>query len=782
MNTWYHSRLGTILGLVIVTSAHAGGIVYVDDDAPAGGDGTSWATAFRFLQDGLTAARAGGVSAIRVGQGTYEPDRDEGNPDGTGDTAARFELVGLVAIEGGYAGRGAPDPDARDLDATPSILSGDLLVNDGPEFTNYDDNVVNVVVVPESYTQESRLDGFEIRSASGDGLLVQEHTEILDCRFRLCAGAGAFFDFGHVSCLRCVFSGNGDSGARVENPTSFTACVFEDNVGRDGGGLSVKQRCDVTNCTFRRNTATGDGGAIDLRDSRTTVAACVIEDNVSQGSAGGVRVHFGTTMTDCVFRRNVAMRDGGAIVLGSSTPLLDGCVFEDNVGRDGGALYAIAISGTPLLLECVFTGNEARWGGACALRRGIAGTLLDCSFVANHADLGGGLHTDDGVTTVVAGCTFAENQAIRGAGMFSSSAFPRVIDCRFEGNEASDTGGGIETYFESAVRVVDTTFEGNVAREGAGIMNLLYSDPVIDGCTFTGNEAISGAGIASREGSDTVITASSFIANTASSVGGAIAIEESSAVTDCEFLGNRATAFGGAVHLFGGYDAKLTNCLFSGNTATEGGAVRCRANSDASLVNCTFAGNTADFGDVLSSDGGSDPALANCILWGNGDDPIDGPGAVSISYSDVQDGFPGVGNVDVDPLFVDADGPDDVPGTFDDDLRLAAGSPVVDAGDNDAVPPGTISDLDGNPRFVDVPGTPDTGNGTPPLVDLGAYERQADCVEDLDGSGAADFGDIVEILAAWGDCPPECPEDLDGSGAVDFGDVLAVLAVWGPCS
>ena len=53
------------------------------------------------------------------------------------------------------------------------------------------------------------------------------------------------------------------------------------------------------------------------------------------------------------------------------------------------------------------------------------------------------------------------------------------------------------------------------------------------------------------------------------------------------------------------------------------------------------------------------------------------------------------------------------------------------------------------------------------------------CPEDLDGSGAADFGDILAILAAWGNAGG--PEDLDGSGTVDFGDILVVLAVWGPC-
>ncbi len=54
-----------------------------------------------------------------------------------------------------------------------------------------------------------------------------------------------------------------------------------------------------------------------------------------------------------------------------------------------------------------------------------------------------------------------------------------------------------------------------------------------------------------------------------------------------------------------------------------------------------------------------------------------------------------------------------------------------------------------------------------------------DCPADLDDSGDVGFGDIIAILAAWGN--KGGPEDLDGSGIVDFGDLLIVLTAWGPC-
>lgn len=122
---------------------------------------------------------------------------------------------------------------------------------------------------------------------------------------------------------------------------------------------------------------------------------------------------------------------------------------------------------------------------------------------------------------------------------------------------------------------------------------------------------------------------------------------------------------------------------------------------------------------------------------------------VAVSFSDVEGGEAGVelsegstlvwvSNIDQDPLFADPDGPDDDPLTLlDNDWRLGAGSPCVDAGRNGALSPDRFDldrdgntaetvpfDLQGLPRRVDDPDVPDTGLGPAPLVDMGSYERQ----------------------------------------------------------
>ena len=112
--------------------------------------------------------------------------------------------------------------------------------------------------------------------------------------------------------------------------------------------------------------------------------------------------------------------------------------------------------------------------------------------------------------------------------------------------------------------------------------------------------------------------------------------------------------------------------------------------------------------------------VRNCIFWGDVPNEVVGSGA-NAEYSNVQGGFTGTGNIDADPLFVDPDGADNIAGNLDDDFRLQAGSPCIDAADGDAA---SAFDLDGNARADDPATVPNTGAGTPDFADMGAYEYQ----------------------------------------------------------
>ncbi|NIV28738.1 MAG: hypothetical protein GWN58_04230, partial [Anaerolineae bacterium] len=162
----------------------------------------------------------------------------------------------------------------------------------------------------------------------------------------------------------------------------------------------------------------------------------------------------------------------------------------------------------------------------------------------------------------------------------------------------------------------------------------------------------------------------------------------------------------------------LLNVTFIGNTATTGGGMDNRNGSDATLTNVVFSGNSASSNGGGMNNDNSDPTLTNAILWGNMPEVqiFNVSSAPAISYSDIQGGYTGTGNIDADPLFVDPD---------NGNLRLGRTSPAIDAGDNGALPAGVTTDLDGSPRKVDIDDVVDTGNGTSPIVDMGVYEVQA---------------------------------------------------------
>jgi predicted outer membrane repeat protein len=207
-------------------------------------------------------------------------------------------------------------------------------------------------------------------------------------------------------------------------------------------------------------------------------------------------------------------------------------------------------------------------------------------------------------------------------------------------------------------------------------------------------------------------------------------------VTNCTFSGNLATAAGGAIYNNNYSSPTFINCIFSGNSAQTGGGIDNRGGASPTFVNCTFSENSASYGGGISIDSagstvinstfsqniasnggaiyslGSLLTVINSILWGNSTDEIFSNSAPLITYSDIQGGFTGTGNIDIDPKFEDP---------LKGDFHLQQYSPCIDAGDNSA-PSLPLTDIDGDNRKIDHPGVVDTGSGTPPIVDMGVDE------------------------------------------------------------
>jgi hypothetical protein len=311
-------------------------------------------------------------------------------------------------------------------------------------------------------------------------------------------------------------------------------------------------------------------------------------------------------------------------------------------------------------------------------------------------------------------------------------------------------------------------------RHGGGL-SIAYGNPTVSNCTFRANYADwDGGGLYNHQSNPTVTTCI-LSANRATRGGGMGNCYSNPTVSGCTFNGNKARSCGGGMYNYSS-SPTVVNCTFNGNEARYRGGGMKNIESSPTVTNCAFNGNRADSGGGMYNLSSS-PTLANCILWDPGAEIVNASDAtVTVTYSNVQGGWLGLGNIRTDPLFADADGPDGVVGTEDDDLRLSPGSPCIDAGDNTAVPSGIVTDLDGNPRFVDDPFTPDTGNPGapgPPIVDMGAYEYQP-MAGDLDGDGDVDAADYAAFLAAFGHAvgdPEYSPSaDLDGDGMITLVD------------
>ena len=258
--------------------------------------------------------------------------------------------------------------------------------------------------------------------------------------------------------------------------------------------------------------------------------------------------------------------------------------------------------------------------------------------------------------------------------------------------------------------------------ENSGLAFFLVDDEtpqaVVRGFTIRNGNSCDGGAFYLHHSSQVTIAECILTNNWSSVAGGAIMAdtETSPTIINCRIRDNASAGSGGAIAFFNDSSApRIINCEITNNTAmSDGGALFFFGDDSPLLINTTIANNVAaGQGSGIFNPGISDITIANSILWGNSGCQIAGAGGANVTFSNVQGGWLGVGNINANPLFVDA---------TNGDFRLMSGSPCIDAGDNTAVPMGITKDIRGKPRFLDDPFTPDTGNGTPPIVDMGAFE------------------------------------------------------------
>jgi polymorphic membrane protein len=267
----------------------------------------------------------------------------------------------------------------------------------------------------------------------------------------------------------------------------------------------------------------------------------------------------------------------------------------------------------------------------------IGSGVFDCIIDGNAQnsvillDVGSGIIDS---TTVINGFTLRNGEAEAGGGICAYYAAPSLKELIITENTADSDGGGLFCFNYSHFKIENVTIRNNTAgSEGGGI-----------NCDFTSNIRIFN---------------SSIVDNAANLCGGGICIE-------------------------GGSHPIIHYSIIKGNSAEYGGGIWSGEKGSCQLINCTVVNNeaTEQGGAYFSNYPTMD--VINSIFWYNTPDQIWEDAFVT--YSDIEDGWTGFGNIDMDPLFVAPEY-----GNY----MLSENSPCIDAGDPDSPydPDGTIADM-----------------------------------------------------------------------------------------
>lgn len=756
-------------------------VLYVDDDATGQQTGASWQEAYRYLQDALADADASPkMVEIRVAQGVYKPDQGVGMT--SGDLEATFRLINHVTVKGGYAGLGEATPDARDANAFETVLSGDLSGNDVVVSNAADlldepsraDNSYHVVTGHET-DETGVLDGLTITGGNANrGYWVAYY------------GGGITAD---------------STGMQLVN------CKIKGNIAAQGGGLNIGSGgAKLTGCTFSGNAAVHAGGMLN-GGRQTTVADCVFVDNYADTS-GGATICPAAVFIRCSFTRNRAGDStGGAVDIAAGDPKFDDCTFIENTASyAGGALYNH--EGDPEITHCTFIGNSSQRGGA--IYQGDTDTVLtDCEFVDNEAVTGGGIANVGYSDPTLTDCSFVDNRAEYGGGFYNTTgSAPTMVNCSFTGNSAADSGGAVGSYnnYGYGMVLTDCLFSDNSAPSGGAIYND-QGDPTLTGCMFDKNSAgYEGGGFFNLTGSP-MLTDCIFADNRSEGDGGGMQNDDGSpTLTGCMFTGNFAGDEGGGMcnedDKAPPLNPTLANCIFAGNTARGDGGGMCNDRSSPEIVNCTFSANSADRGGGIYNENDSAPVLKNCILSSDGPDEIyDNDAVATATYSNIQGGWLGQGNIQTDPCFAESGHWDQngTPADTNDDFWVNGDYHLKSqAGRWEASSQGWVKDdstslcIDaGNP--LDPVGPEPFPNGG--VINMGAYGGtaqssksllgEAGCeatesgfIGDIDGAIGVNFGDFALLANYWLDTGVGLIADITDDNNVDYDDLQALAGNW----
>lgn len=257
-------------------------------------------------------------------------------------------------------------------------------------------------------------------------------------------------------------------------------------------------------------------------------------------------------------------------------------------------------------------------------------------------------------------------------------------------------------------------FSGNGNETSINDRDLLNNETVFSAPRVTCSETLNNS---------TILDAISFVGIGPYQVSyTALTISNSSLLTlsHCKFynLYNNSNSFlSGALVITGSSAPIITDCIFYNNTSVNGSAIFIVSPSTPTILNCTFTNNNctdANGAAIYLAAGfssGNITYIKNSIVYNNTPLEIKESvviGNLSVSFSDIKNGYTGTGNINQDPLFKDAS---------NGNLRLMSTSPCLQVGDN-----ASYSNLNTSFDILNHPRLSLNTAGTSSNIDMGAYQ------------------------------------------------------------
>ena len=673
-----------LLSVLLAFSAAGAATWYVDDSVGSSGDGTSWATAFKTIQQGIIASSNG--DEVLVKQGTY---------------------IENIAF-------GGKNITLRSTDPTDwNVVKGTIIDAN---------NVVATVTFAGTENDTCVLSGFTIRNGKGaDGGGVRGGTaaqrshavitnNIIVGNSAQNGGGLAYCDgvIGHNFIYGNSASNSG--GALYDCDGIIESNVIVGNSASSGGGLNGCGGNIRNNTVCLNSCSVYGGGALNCPGATVN---CIFWGNTAGG--GGAQVYGSMNVSYCCVQ-------GGAVGTGN---IADDPLFMDRHGPDDDPQtyedndYRLWVGSL-----CVDSGTNQEWMNEAVDLEGNPRLLQ--GRVSLRVDMGAYEHVPTGLTSQP--WYVDDSVGSSGDGKSWATAFKKVQEAIDAASDAGDTVTVAQGIYHENVnfngknivlqsinpkdwRVVrQTVIDGGQAGATVTFAGTEDETCVLSGFTIRNGKGTNGGGICGwTDANSTHATIeNNIIAGNSAQYGGGLAFCDG-VVRNNFIYGNSASNNGGGVYKC---DNIVESNVIVGNSASGGGGL---SDCSGEIRNNTVCQNSCSLygGGAFHCWG----AIVNCIFWGN-TAGSGGPQSYSssvFSYSCVQGGTGGTANIADDPLFMDPDGPDDDPQTYgDNDYRLWVGSLCVDSGTNQEWMNEAV-DLDGNPRLL---------QGRVSLtVDRGAYEH-----------------------------------------------------------